>query len=159
MNVKTEHQRAVATDIDFLKKQWYMEGVEAGAEFERTRVRAVQDQAMPGHEALVETLKFDGHTTGEQAAVLILAAERKKLGAYADDLRTAPAPPPTEITTRTTTQEVDATMTPQQIELIAQEEWANNPNLSREFTSLITYVAFRKAEAAGRIRVLKRKVM
>jgi len=47
-----------------------------GADAERTRILSVKDQLMPGHEAIVETLMFDGLTTGEQAAAKVLAAEK-----------------------------------------------------------------------------------
>lgn len=48
---------------------------------ERQRITDVRAQALPGHEALVEKLAFDGKTTGAEAAVQILAAERGKLSA------------------------------------------------------------------------------
>ena len=48
----------------------------AGAAAERDRIQSVRDQLIPGHEALIETLAFDGHTTGPEAAVAVLAAER-----------------------------------------------------------------------------------
>lgn len=54
------------------------EGREAGATAERQRIKDVEAQAMPGHEALIATLKFDGKTTGPEAAVQVLGAERKK---------------------------------------------------------------------------------
>lgn len=46
---------------------------------ERQRINDVRAQALPGHEALVEQLAFDGKTTGAEAALQILAAERIKL--------------------------------------------------------------------------------
>lgn len=48
-----------------------------GATQERARIQAVRAQALPGHEALIETLAFDGKTTGDQAASAVLAAERE----------------------------------------------------------------------------------
>lgn len=66
---------------------------EEGAAAERQRILDVQSQTMPGHEELVNTLMFDGKTTGPEAAVQILQAEKaqkQKLAAdMADD---APAP-------------------------------------------------------------------
>ena len=50
---------------------------------ERQRINDVRAQGLPGHEALVETLAFDGKTTGAEAAVQILAAERVKLAGTA----------------------------------------------------------------------------
>lgn len=51
----------------------------AGATAERERIQGVRAQAMPGHEALIESLAFDGKTTGPEAAVQILAAEKAKV--------------------------------------------------------------------------------
>lgn len=47
-----------------------------GAKAEQDRIAAVRAQAMPGHEALIEKLAADGTTTGPQAAMAVLAAER-----------------------------------------------------------------------------------
>ena len=65
--------------------QWAAENPEAaamlraeGAESERQRIAAVRQQAMPGHEALIERLAGDGTTTGPEAAVQVLAAERER---------------------------------------------------------------------------------
>lgn len=52
-----------------------------GAQAERDRIQAVRAQALAGHEDLIETLAFDGKTTGEQAAVAVLAAERSRVDA------------------------------------------------------------------------------
>lgn len=48
-----------------------------GANGEIARVAAVRAQAMPGHEALIERLAADGKSTGSDAAMAILAAERQ----------------------------------------------------------------------------------
>ena len=47
-----------------------------GATAERARIQAVREQLIPGHEALIERLAMDGQTTGPEAAVAVLAAER-----------------------------------------------------------------------------------
>lgn len=160
-DAKTERSRAIATDLGDMRKQWFDEGFRAGAEAERARIQAVQEQTMPGHEALIEIMKFDGKTTGGQAAVQILAAEKKHLAGIAADLRTDAGAPsvnsPTEDTVRTTQTDASSTMSPEQVTDIAKREWATNPKLHREFTGEAQYVAFRKAEAAGRIRVLNKR--
>ena len=116
---------------------------------------------MPGHEALVATLKFDGKTTGEQAAVQILAAEKKKLGVMAEHLRAdAPKPLPnipSESAPTGQPQAVTQDMSDEQVETIAKEEWAKDPKLSRQFTNVKVYAAYRKAEARGLVRVLSSK--
>jgi capsid assembly protease len=160
-DAQTERRRAIATDLDASTKTWwddgFREGLKAGADAERARIQAVEAQSMPGHEALVAKLKFDGKTTGGEAAVLIIAAERKLRGGFAADLQTeAPRTThdfPSESTTRVI-QKVDATMSDEQVAAVAKDEWQQNPKLAREFTSENAYIAFRKAEAAGRIRVM-----
>jgi len=67
-----------------------------GATAERARIAAVRAQVLPGHEALIETLAFDGKTTGPEAAVAVLAAERERVASaaqahFADAPAAAPA--------------------------------------------------------------------
>lgn len=64
-----------------------------GSTAERSRIAAVREQRMPGHEALIEQLAADGATTGPQAAVQVLAAERSRTASVAA-ARAADAPPP-----------------------------------------------------------------
>jgi hypothetical protein len=160
---KTERARAIAVpDLEDSRRQWFEEGVKAGAEIERARIQAVEEQGsvLVGHEDLVASLKYDGKTTGEQAAVQIIAAEKKKLAAIAADLRADAGAPtvnsPTEDTTRTT-QTLDSSASQEQVADAAKREWATNLKLHSEFTGEAQYVAFRKAEAAGRIRVLNKR--
>lgn len=47
-----------------------------GASQERDRIAAVRATSVPGHEALVETLAFDGKTTAGEAALAVNAAVR-----------------------------------------------------------------------------------
>jgi hypothetical protein len=159
-DAKTERSRAITTDLDGMRKEWFDVGFKAGAESECARIRGVEEQGsgFPGHEDLVAKLKYDGKTTGPQAAVQIIAAEKKKLGAIAADLRSDAGSPtvnsPTEDTTRTGVQQVDGSMSQEQVMAIAKREWGQNPKLHREFSGEEQYCAFRKAEAAGRVRVL-----
>jgi capsid assembly protease len=62
-------------------------GKKEGATAETARMRSVKDQAVPGHEAMIEALMLDGVTTGEQAAVKILAAEKTLRDTKKDDLK------------------------------------------------------------------------
>jgi capsid assembly protease len=54
-----------------------------GAAAERARILSVREQAMPGHESLIDALAFDGKTSGPEAAVQVLAAERARLSTQA----------------------------------------------------------------------------
>lgn len=68
-------------------------GVAAGGAAERDRIQAVRAQALPGHEALIEKLAFDGKTTGPEAAVAVLGAERALVAGRAVAHFTAGIPP------------------------------------------------------------------
>ena len=46
------------------KTEGFAQGKAEGATAERERIKAVEAQAMPGHEALIAEMKFDGKTTG-----------------------------------------------------------------------------------------------
>jgi len=59
------------------KEAGMKEGREAGAAAERQRIAEVRAQLIPGHEALIESLANDGKTTGPEAAVKVLAAEKE----------------------------------------------------------------------------------
>ena len=158
---ETPAAAAVPADIEAMQRQHFDTGFKAGAEAERARIQAVESQAMPGHEALVATMKFDGKTTGPEAAVAILAAERKKLGNMNASLHAeAPKPAPNapaEDTTKKTPQAVNADMSRADVDAIAKKEWADKPELHREFSSEGSYLAFRYQEAQGRIRILRDK--
>lgn len=85
-----------------LASEWSAQNPEAaavlraeGAVSERDRIAAVRSQSLPGHEALIERFAADGHTTGPEAAVAILAAERQaQANSAAVRLAEAPAPVP-----------------------------------------------------------------
>ena len=64
-----------------------------GASAERSRIQSIEAQAIPGHEALIATLKFDGKSTAGDAAMALLAAEKTTRSAQAAALaKDAPAP-------------------------------------------------------------------
>ena len=67
----------------------------AGAATERQRIADVRAQCLPGNEALIEKLAFDGKTTGAEAAMAVLGAERLRMaGAAAAHAADAPAAVP-----------------------------------------------------------------
>lgn len=51
---------------------------EESAKAETARIQSVRAQLIPGHEAIIEALMFDGKTTGPEAAVAVLDAEKKQ---------------------------------------------------------------------------------
>jgi ATP-dependent protease ClpP protease subunit len=66
-----------------------------GAAAENQRINDVRAQLIPGHEALIEQLAADGKTTGAQAAMAIIAAEKsQRIAAAAAIDEEAPAAVP-----------------------------------------------------------------
>ena len=66
-----------------------------GAAQERERIQAIEAVAVPGHAALINSLKFDGKSTAGDAALAVLAAEKQTRSAAAKALADdAPAPLP-----------------------------------------------------------------
>lgn len=64
-----------------------------GATAERARIQAVECQLIPGHEALIASMKFDGKSTAGDAAQAVLAAEKSTRAAMAASLASdAPQP-------------------------------------------------------------------
>jgi capsid assembly protease len=154
-------------DIEATRKlafdEGFKSGVTTGAEGERKRIQSVEEQALEGHEDLIAKLKFDGKTTGEQAAIQVLAAEKKKLGRIASDLRNDAGRAASHVAAETTTSRdgkdmrLTADMSRDQVTALAKEQWIKNPALSREFTSEAAYIAYQYAVAQGRVRILSTK--
>lgn len=66
-----------------------------GAKDERERIQAIEGVSIAGHEALINTMKFDGTSTPGHAAMAVLAAEKSQRAAQAAALAAdAPAPLP-----------------------------------------------------------------
>ena len=66
-----------------------------GASAERERIQGIEAQAIPGHDALIASLKFDGKSTAGDAAMAVLAAEKQTRSAQAAALASdAPSPLP-----------------------------------------------------------------
>lgn len=131
-----------------------------GAEAERARIKGIEAAALPGHEVLVDTLKNDGKTQPGDAALMILAAEKekgpRKLAALKDDaatLKDVPAggsqggTPAAETT-------VDSTLP---LEERCKATWDKDANVRAAYGGEYThYLAFEKANAAGRVRELRK---
>ena len=127
-----------------------------GAQAERERVLAVQAQALPGHEALIARLAADGVTTGPEAAVAVLAAERalgtQRARTLQDD---APAPVPFAAAPDPSEESGDDASLP--IEQRCAARWERDQALHEEFSSLSAYTAYVRSIDSGRARVLGHK--
>lgn len=127
----------------------------AGATAERARIQAVRAAGLPGHEALIERLAFDGTTTGEQAALAIVAAERQARTSAAQQLASdAPAPVQPAATPAVAAADAGADAN-RPIEERAKATWEGSPAIRAEFgDDFARYLAYARAEAGGKIRRL-----
>jgi len=130
------------------------QGKLAGADAERQRIRDVEAQALAGHEALINTLKFDGKTTGAEAAIQVLNAERTTRAKRADALA-ADAPPALPHAAAPEDKPVAAADLPFDERIKA--EWDKDAGLRAEFSgNFETYKAFATAQAAGQVKILSK---
>lgn len=135
-------------------------GLAEGASAERQRIKDVEAQALPGHATLINTLKFDGKTTGGEAAMQVNAAERAKLGKKTEDiLADAAASAAPAVTASAAGPGADAAAAAAEaadkskpVEDRCKAKWDADATVRSEFTSLEAYTAFVRAEEGGRIR-------
>lgn len=85
-------KEGAARSHEAVQQEAYAKGLEEGkamgAEAERARIKDVEAQALPGHTELIEQLKYDGTTTGPEAAVKILQHEKEARIIHRDKLKT-----------------------------------------------------------------------
>jgi len=135
-----------------------------GATAERTRIQAVESALIPGHEALIAGLKFDGKTSGGDAALAVNQAERTMRTAQGAAAN-AEAPKPVASTPPATVEQgldAKAAAEKQRVEALPLEDrckaqWEASTALRAEFSSLADYTALVKAEESGKVRVLGKK--
>jgi len=133
------------------------EGMKKGAEDERERIRGVKAQSMPGHEALIETLIFDGLISPDQAAAQVIRAEKAALGDRANALA-KDAPAPVGAVASESVDEADQKDLSQlPIEDRAKAEWDKSPDLRAEFgDSFDRYLAYEKAKDKNGFKALNK---
>jgi len=124
---------------------------------ERQRILDVEAQSLPGHEALIATLKADGKTTGAEAALAVLNAEKALRGNAAVDLAADAGKP---VPSAPSQQGGAATESAAggSVDERCKAEWEKNAKLRDEFSGNFNwYLAQARAEAEGRVRVLGKK--
>jgi len=137
--------------------------VAEGAAAERARIQSVEAALIPGHEVLIAALKFDGKSSGGDAALAVNAAERNLRTANATALANeAPKPLPTTTAPAVDPKAAAAAAAAAEdaalpLEARCKAQWAKSADLQAEFSgNFNAFVAFEKASASGRARVLAR---
>lgn len=96
-SLKAEHPEVYATVLAEGKaaglEDGKREGQALGAAAERERIKGIEALAIPGHEALLEKLKFEGSTSVPEAALQLIQAEKSATASHLADWRKDAAPP------------------------------------------------------------------
>ena len=131
-------------------------GKAEGAEAERKRIKEVEEQLIPGHEALIASLKFDGKTTGPEAAVKVLNAEKAIRSDMASKLAADGIKPVLQANPPVGGGGgIDPNLP---VEERAKAKWDKGPAIREEFkNNYSSYLAWLKNSEAGNIRVLKKE--
>jgi hypothetical protein len=125
-----------------------------GATAERTRILGIEANALPGHEKLVSDMKADPSVTPDMAAGRILGAERALRASVAQGIADVETHTGTVAAAPATRQDPARTVaaTPDGW----KAEFAGSTALQGEFASAEDYVAFKNAEASGRVKFLRK---
>jgi hypothetical protein len=128
----------------------------AAATEERNRILGIQAAAFAGQEALAAELIADGKTSPGEAALRFNKAEREKGGQRLHALAAAdPKVPAAPTTANPPSAEPKTTF--ENNEDGWKAEYAATAALKSEFLTESDYVAFKKADARGGVKILSRK--
>lgn len=145
---KAEAKAEAKADVEAARK--------AGADAERERILGIEKAALPGHEAIVAAHKADATKTPADTAMAIIEAEKatrsSQLAALDKDeqqvkVRSEPANP------ASASSDKHAGKTGAEL---WKAEYAVSKELQAEFGSEAAYVAFKRADASGQARILKK---
>jgi signal peptide peptidase SppA len=126
-----------------------------GAAAERNRIKGIDAAAIPGHEALIEVLKYDGKSTAAEAALQILGAEKALRAGAAQQLVVSANPPVATVGEPPPAQPAIDPDAP--VEDRAKAEWDTDKNLRAEFGGeFSTYLAFKKSSESGLAKIMKK---
>jgi signal peptide peptidase SppA len=157
MPITMQQLLAEAPDVaEALRAEGAAAATPAAATAERERIQSVFAQSMPGHDALINSLAFDGKTSGAEAAVAVLGAE-KKLRATALSDRRADAPDPAPHAAAPAGSSQEAADTSLSVEERCKASWDKDANVRAEFGTLASYTAYTRGLESGRVRVLGSK--
>lgn len=148
-NMEKITMEVLAKDAPELLAKIKGESLKEGAKQERERIQAVLEQSMPGHDELLNKLAFDGKTTGPEAAVQVLAAERQLLAQRGEDFNSDGVDP----VSQPAVPEPKPKTVPE-----TEAEFKADKSLVEEFGGdFEAYAAYLKATNTGLVRVLKNK--
>ncbi len=125
-----------------------------GANEERERIQAVLNVSMVGHEKLIQRLAFDGKTTGPEAAVQVINAEKEIKGKVISNIENDAAKL-NSVNASTGEEPQTAELSNLPVEERCEAKWGQIANLRAEFNdNYDAYLAYEKQAEKGKVRVL-----
>lgn len=133
------------------------EALVAGAQAETQRIKDIEALLIPGHEALVQTLKFDGKTTAAEAAIKLVQAEKGVQRATADALAADGVKPVAHAAAPAEGEEGGGDGAPE-----GPDKWKaqyeKDSKLQAEFKTFSAYEGYMRGVASGRVKILRKTV-
>ena len=126
----------------------------AAATAERERILAIESFAVPGHEPLVKAAKENPEVTAEKLSMQILQAEKATRGQKLDAVKAVEVHAAAIKADPSSGGGTPAAKTAIQTPEGWAAEYAESPSLQADYATSADYVAFKKAEASGKIRIL-----
>lgn len=146
----------ISSDFPAVASALRAEGVAAGSATERARILAIQDASLPGFESVASAAIEAGHSA-ETFAFAQAKAQKAAGPAYLAALRSDEAALPVirpDAAPAPKAEGIDRTLP---LEDQIKAEWAGSPSVRDEFMgNFASYSAFREAEAAGRVKILRK---
>ena len=137
-----------ANHADMLKEisdKAYAEGYEKGVTDECERIKSVEELAMAGYEDVIMSCKYDDKKTSAEAAIMLVKAQKEKGSVHMEALK-SDAKESDEIPEGAVASV--AKKTPEQ-------KWEADADLRAEFgNDKGAYMAFEKANAEGRVKII-----
>lgn len=131
-----------------------------GIKAEASRLASIEDQAVPGYDKIIAAMKADTSKTGADAAMAIIAAQKKERAAMmaslsADEekvkgLRSQPSNGVTDPAT-----DSGNAISGLKGEALWKAEYDRSEKLQGEFASQSEYLALKRAESSGLVKRLK----
>lgn len=148
-------QEVITMDINTIKEQFPAIVAELqadGAKAERERIASCESVSMPGFEAIVNSMKLDGKSTGADVAMAIIAEQKKQQASHAKAfVDNAPAVIAAAPVTGFEVSAQDDKNLP--IEERAKAKWDASPELRNEYASFKGFLAVMKKEESGKLRI------
>jgi len=148
-----EHRADIVSDIEASASAGADQRVQEALASERTRIAEIDAIAVAGHESLVAAAKADGRSAAELALEMVKADKAAGAG-HLTQLRQADASAAVPAAPQTPVETTALSGTPEEQ---AADAWDKSAVLRAEFgNSKEAYLAFAKAEASGRARILRK---